>query len=107
MSTSDEFRFFQEAEFVQCLANIDYVVYLSKNGYFENLEFLNFLTYLQYFQLPEYAIHLTYNKGVEVLSLLLNEKVRELLKNDPIVFRRILMEQLWSSWARKTEMYFP
>ena len=103
MSTSEEFRFFQEAEFVQCLANIDYVVFLSKNGYFDKPEFLNFLTYLQYFELPEYAVHLTYPKGVQVLSLLLNEKVRTLLKSDPIVFRRILLEQLWSGWARKTE----
>lgn len=96
-------RFFQEAEFVQCLANIDYVLHLSKTGYFEKSEFIHFLAYLQYFQLPEYAIHLTYARGVQVLALLLNEQVRELLKSDPVAFRRILLEQLWSSWARKTE----
>jgi hypothetical protein len=38
------------------------------------------------------------------LGLLLNEKVREVLKEDPLSFRRIVMDQLWSSWARKTEL---
>lgn len=103
MPTAEEIRFFQEAEFVQCLSNIDYVLFLSREGYFENSSFINFLTYLQYFKLPEYAIHLTYGKGVEVLTLLLNENVRQLLAKDPLGFRRVLGEQLWSSWARKTE----
>jgi mediator of RNA polymerase II transcription subunit 31 len=104
MSGSDEFRFFQEAEFVQSLSNIDYVTWLAKQGYFEDAAFLNFLQYLQYFQLPEYAVHLTYHRGVEVLGLLLNEQVRSLLVSDPLTFRRILMDQLWSSWARKPEL---
>jgi len=104
MSNSEELRFFVEAEFVQALANIDYVVWLAKQGYFADTSFLNFLKYLEYFNLPEYARHLTYHRGVEVLTLLLNEKVREVLREDPISFRRILMDQLWSSWARKTEL---
>jgi mediator of RNA polymerase II transcription subunit 31 len=104
MSNSEELRFFVEAEFVQALANIDYVVWLAKQDYFEDEAFLNFLKYLEYLRLPEYAIHLTYHRGVEVLSLLLNEKVREVLKEDPLSFRRIVMDQLWSSWARKTEL---
>ena len=102
-SSSEEFRFFQEAEFVQSLANIDYVVWLSKQGYFEEVAFLNFLKYLEYLEIPQYAIHLTYHRGLEVLALLLNEKVREVLLNDPVSFRRIVMDQLWASWARKPE----
>ena len=104
MSNSEELRFFVEAEFVQALANIDYVVWLAKEGYFEDTSFLNFLKYLEYFTLPEYARHLTYHRGVEVLVLLLNDKVRDVLREDPLSFRRILMDQLWSSWARKTEL---
>ena len=104
MSNSEELRFFVETEFVQALTNIDYVVWLAKQDYFEDEAFLNFLKYLEYFQLPEYAIHLTYHRGVDVLGLLLNDKVREVLKEDPLSFRRIVMDQLWSSWARKTEL---
>jgi mediator of RNA polymerase II transcription subunit 31 len=104
MSTSEEFRFFQEAEFVQSLSNIDYVTWLAKQGYLDDPAFVNFLQYLQYFEFPEYAVHLTYHRGVEVLRLLLNEKVRSLLKNDPVTFRKIVIDQLWSSWARKVEL---
>lgn len=103
MSTPEEFRFFQEAEFVQCLANVDYVLWLSKQGFFQKPEFINFLEYLQYFALPEYSIHLTYGKGVQILSLLLNPKVRDTLSADPLAFRRIILDQLWACWGRTTE----
>jgi mediator of RNA polymerase II transcription subunit 31 len=101
---ASELRFFKDAEFVQSLANIDYVVWLSKQGYFDQSAFVNYLEYLMYFREPEYAIHLSYTRGLEVLELLRDPKIRELLREDPITFRRILMDQLWCSWARKAEI---
>lgn len=103
MSNSDEFRFLQDAEFLQALSNIDYVLWLSKQGFFAKQEFLNYLMYLQYLSLPEYIIHLSYPRGIQVLDLLLKPAVRRLLEEDPLTFRRILIDQLWSSWGRKTE----
>ena len=103
MSNQDEFRFLQDAEFVQALASIDYVLWLAKQGYFVKQEFLNYLVYLQYLALPEYVVHLSYPRGIQVLDLLLKPTVRQLLEDDPVTFRRILMDQLWSSWGRKAE----
>ena len=104
VAKSEEIRFFQDAEFVQALSNIDYVLWIAKQGYFDQHAFMNYLEYLTYFKLPEYAIHLTYMRGIEVLDFVRDPKIRTLLKEDPLTLRRILMDQLWSAWARKEEV---
>jgi mediator of RNA polymerase II transcription subunit 31 len=104
MKSSEEYRFILDAEFAQALCNIDYVLWLGKQGYFQKKEFINYIHYLRYLSLPEYAVQLTYPRGVEMVEILSNESVQKLLIEDPLTFRRILMEQLWSLWARKTEM---
>jgi mediator of RNA polymerase II transcription subunit 31 len=101
---SEQLRFLQDIEFAQSLANIDYVLWLAKQGYFEQPSFLNYLDYLEYLSDPEYAIHLIYPRGIEILSFLKDNKIRDLLREDPLTFRRILLDQLWSSWARKEEL---
>ena len=101
---TEEIRFFQDAEFAQSLSNIDYVLWLAKQGYFGQRSFLNYLDYLEYLTNPEYAIHLVYSRGLEVLNFIRDPKIRALLLDDPMTFRRIVMDQLWSSWARKTEI---
>lgn len=103
MSNAEEFRFLQDAEFAQALLNVDYVLWLSKQGFFEKQDFLNYLRYLDYLTLPEYAMHLTYPKALQMLDFLRNDAIRTLLAEDPLTFRRILMDQLWSSWGRKAE----
>ena len=104
MSNAEEFRFLQDAEFVQALSNIDYVLWLSKQGFFDRTDFLNYLIYLEYLALPEYVVHLTYPRGMQILDLLKTPAVRTLLQEDPMTFRRLIMEQLWSSWGRKAEI---
>jgi mediator of RNA polymerase II transcription subunit 31 len=103
LAKEEELRFFQDAEFAQALANIDYVLWLSKQGYFEHEAFINYLKYLQYLAEPEYAVHLCFPRGLEILQLLGNDSIRSLLSQDPLSFRRILMDQTWSSWGRKAE----
>jgi mediator of RNA polymerase II transcription subunit 31 len=102
-SRTEELRFFQDAEFTQALGNIDYVLWLAKQGYFDDSSFLNYLSYLGYMSQPEYAIHMCFPRGLEVLALLQSEQIRDLLKEDPMSFRRIVTDQSWSSWARKSE----
>jgi mediator of RNA polymerase II transcription subunit 31 len=71
----NQLRFLMELEFVQCLANPQYLncklqiyhalylmisVYkvLAQSRYFEDDAFVNYLKYLQYWKNPEYAIYL-------------------------------------------------
>lgn len=99
----EELRFFQDAEFAQALANIDYVLWLAKQGYFGQEAFINYLKYLEYLAEPEYAVHLCFPRGLEILQLLSNDSIRSLLLQDPLSFRRILVDQTWSSWGRRAE----
>ena len=40
-------RFIAELEFVQCLANPNYICFLAQHGYFKKPEFINYLSYLE------------------------------------------------------------
>ena len=40
-------RFIAELEFVQCLANPNYICFLAQNGYFKKQEFINYMEYLK------------------------------------------------------------
>ncbi|KAL0115689.1 hypothetical protein PUN28_010906 [Cardiocondyla obscurior] len=48
-------RFQVELEFVQCLANPNYLNFLAQRGYFKDTTFINYLKYLLYWKEPEYA----------------------------------------------------
>jgi mediator of RNA polymerase II transcription subunit 31 len=51
----DEARLAMELEFVQCLANPEYLHWLALNKYLEEPAFVRFLHYLCYWRRPEYA----------------------------------------------------
>ncbi|KAI8995913.1 mediator complex, subunit Med31, partial [Gaertneriomyces semiglobifer] len=63
-------RFQLELEFVQCLANPQYLQFLAQQQYFSDPAFLNYLAYLQYWRRPEYAKHLIYPYCLRILELL-------------------------------------
>ncbi|XP_076670292.1 mediator complex subunit 31 isoform X3 [Andrena cerasifolii] len=46
-------RFQVELEFVQCLANPNYLNFLAQRGYFKDATFVNYLKYLLYWKEPE------------------------------------------------------
>ncbi|CAG2054654.1 unnamed protein product [Timema podura] len=48
-------RFQVELEFVQCLANPNYLNFLAQRGYFKDQAFINYLKYLLYWKEPDYA----------------------------------------------------
>ncbi|KAM7231779.1 hypothetical protein CapIbe_016540 [Capra ibex] len=61
METDDagnRLRFQLELEFVQCLANPNYLNFLAQRGYFKDKAFVNYLKYLLYWKEPEYAKYL-------------------------------------------------
>ena len=51
----DESRLAMELEFVQCLANPEYLHWLALNKYLEDPALVRFLRYLRYWHRPEYA----------------------------------------------------
>eukprot|EP00037_Helgoeca_nana_P005198 m.49892 g.49892 ORF g.49892 m.49892 type:complete len:121 (-) comp16225_c0_seq1:166-528(-) len=79
--SNEEQRFEVELEFVQCLANPEYLTFLAQRGYFEKPQFVNYLQYLLYWKNPEYAKHITYPHALAFLELLQNEKFRTLFKH--------------------------
>lgn len=77
----DKIRFQVELEFVQCLANPNYLNFLAQRGYFKDQAFVNYLKYLEYWREPEYAKHLKYPYCLFFLDLLQTEYFRKELAN--------------------------
>jgi len=72
--TADRKRFQIELEFVQSLANPNYLNFLAQRGYFKNQTFLNYLKYLMYWKEPEYSRYLVYPQCLFLLEMLQQEK---------------------------------
>lgn len=62
--------FVRELEFVQCLANPEYIWFLVQRNFFGDHEFMNYLKYLLYWTRPEYAKYIRYPQGIQFLILL-------------------------------------
>lgn len=65
-----------ELEFIQSLANIQYLSHLAQNNYLQDPKFLRYLEYLSYWREPQYARHLVYPNCLHILKLLQNEEFR-------------------------------
>lgn len=73
-------RFQIELEFVQSLANPNYLNFLAQRGYFKNQTFLNYLKYLMYWKKPEYVTYIRYPQCLSLLELLQHEQfLKEIL----------------------------
>lgn len=70
----DRKRFQIELEFVQSLANPNYLNFLAQRGYFKNQRFINYLKYLMYWKEPEYCKYLMYPQCLSLLELLQHEQ---------------------------------
>lgn len=65
-----------ELEFVQSLANTQYLSYLVQQGYLKSPEFLNYIKYLQYWKSNKYSKLLVYPDCLHILTLLQIEQFR-------------------------------
>lgn len=63
-------RFLLELEFVQLLANPNYIHYLAQNGVLEEPAFVNYLKYLRYWTRLEYVRFIMYPHALFFLELL-------------------------------------
>mmetsp|Transcript_17736 Transcript_17736/g.68804 ORF Transcript_17736/g.68804 Transcript_17736/m.68804 type:complete len:151 (+) Transcript_17736:48-500(+) len=75
-------RFLLELEFVQCLANTNYLLYLAQNRYFTNPAFIEYLKYLRYWRKPEYSKYIRYPHCLHFLELLQFPQFREAFVKD-------------------------
>jgi mediator of RNA polymerase II transcription subunit 31 len=92
----DETRFALELEFIQCLANADYLHWLALNKYLEDPAFLAFLRYLKYWRQPEYARFILYPQSLAMLELLEKPEVRREVARGP--YKDFLHEQQLLQW---------
>ena len=76
------YRFIQDLEFVQCLANPFYIKYLSDKGYLDDDNFINYLKYLLYFKKAEYMKYITFERCLIFLELLQYKEFREHFKKN-------------------------
>ncbi|XP_063396674.1 mediator of RNA polymerase II transcription subunit 31-B-like [Mytilus galloprovincialis] len=95
-------RFQTELEFVQCLANPNYLNFLAQRGFFKDQTFINYLKYLQYWKEPKYAKYLKYPQCLHLLELLQYEHFRKELVNSQCA-KFIDDQQLlhWQHYQRK------
>ncbi|XP_063708565.1 mediator of RNA polymerase II transcription subunit 31 isoform X2 [Culicoides brevitarsis] len=102
-------RFQVELEFVQCLANPNYLHFLAQRGFFKETNFLNYLKYLLYWKDPEYAKYLKYPICLYFLDLLQHEHFRrEIVSAQCSKFIDDQIILLWQHYTRRrTKMLTP
>lgn len=98
LSKEDEARkrFQIELEFVQSLANPNYLNFLAQRGYFRNQTFLNYLKYLMYWTKPEYVEYIMYPQCLSLLELLQHEQFLKEIVNAQC--SKYIDEQLLLIW---------
>lgn len=77
----ERLRFLLELEFVQTLANPNYLHWLATNRYFQDKAFLNYLKYLNYWRQPQYAKFIVYPYCLHFLELVQHEQFQTELLN--------------------------
>jgi mediator of RNA polymerase II transcription subunit 31 len=94
-----------ELEFVQSLANLQYLHYLAQSKHLEDPQFLAYLKYLEYWRQPRYAKHLVYPNCLHVLTLLQSKEFRQqILRADAV---GVIMNDMVNRWKEPQQMFAP
>ncbi|CAF0852549.1 unnamed protein product [Didymodactylos carnosus] len=91
-------RFLIDLEFVQSLANPQYLNFLAQRSYFKNQAFINYLKYLLYFKQINYVKFIRYPQALYFLDLLQREQFRKELVN--ATYCRYIEDQQLLAWQR-------
>ncbi|CAF1532295.1 unnamed protein product [Adineta ricciae] len=91
-------RFLLDLEFVQTLANPQYLNFLAQRNYFKNPAFINYLKYLLYFKEENYIKYVRYPQALYFLDLLQREQFRQELANAS--YCRYIEDQQVHAWQR-------
>ncbi|XP_035777898.1 mediator of RNA polymerase II transcription subunit 31-like isoform X2 [Anopheles albimanus] len=99
---AQKLRFQVELEFVQCLANPNYLHFLAQRGYFKDAAFVNYLKYLLYWKEPEYAKYIKFPMCLYFLDLLQYEHFRrEIVSAQCCKFIDDQAILLWQHYTRR------
>ncbi|VDQ00399.1 unnamed protein product [Trichobilharzia regenti] len=93
-------RFQIELEFVQCLANPNYLNFLAQQGWFEKPNFIKYLSYLQYWKEPAYSKYLIYPYCLHMLDLLQHAEFRSICR---MIDDQILLH--WQHYLRRLRLW--
>lgn len=97
-------RFQIELEFVQALANPNYLNFLAQRGYFRNQTFLNYLKYLMYWKEPDYVKYIKYPQCLSLLELLQHEQfLKEIVNAQCSKFIDEQLLLIWSTYKKKRD----
>ncbi|RNA35978.1 Mediator of RNA polymerase II transcription subunit 31 [Brachionus plicatilis] len=96
-------RFLVELEFVQCLANPNYLHFLAKQGMFDNDSFKNYLKYLLYWKKPEYVQFIRYPECLFFLELIQHDELQQMIKDKNCV--HFICEQQMLHWKYNQESF--
>ncbi len=90
-------RFETELEFVQSLANPEYLHHLAQNLYFDDPAFRDYLAYLQYWRELPYCLHVVFPHCLRMLDLLVQDDgfVDALKRTD---FKDHVFAQQYNHW---------
>jgi len=97
----DPQRLAAEAEFVQCLANPQFLREMLR--WLPDPNFINFLHYLKYWFDRRYSLLLTYPIALQTLQLLVNPFTCEMLVEDPHALREVELS-VQRQWAMGSEV---
>merc|ERR1712098_680680 len=103
IAESDEqakLRFQVEMEFVQSLANPNYLHFLAQRGFMKDPAFINYLSYLTYWKEPAYVSFLKYPVCLHFLELLQHETFRKEVVSGQCA--RFLDDQVILHWQHYT-----
>lgn len=95
-------RFEAELEFVQALANPEYLHYLAQQRYFEDSRFVDYIEYLQYWRELPYCLHIVFPHCLRVLELLQTERFVAALKSAD--FKDTLARQQHWHWLMRADV---
>lgn len=97
ISTTDaQQRVVAELEFVQRLANPEYLHYLAQTRQLDDEAFVRYLDYLQYWRKPEYAQHIAFPHCLHFLKLLQDSTFRDAMKRPD--FKDFIAGQQHAHW---------
>ena len=90
-----------ELEFVQSLANTEYLHYLAQNRYLDDPAFVEYLDYLQYWREPRFCGFIVFPHCLRMLELLQQPSFRAALKRAD--FKDMVFRQQHDHWKHRLD----